>query len=381
MNQLKIPEAFLPGDNIREELETRGWTQRDLAAIIDRPANVVNDIIRGRRSITLETANLLGRAFGTSAQYWVNMQKTYDYAVKELKREDGVEKRAQLYRIAPIREMIHRGWIENTNNADFLEAQVLKFLERKTIKEESTFAHAARKSDNNERPNSLQAAWLMRAKMLAPAAPVMGPYNEGNFKELKEELAPLRLEPEAISQIPKVLCKYGIRFLLIEYLPQAKIDGACFWLNNEPNSPVIVLSLRFDRIDWFWHTLMHELCHIRNGDGRSSPILETCVIMGEDAQPSERKPSQEQAADKFAVEFLVDQTKLDDFIARNKRAYSATKIRAFSRLLGVHPGIVVGQMHHKHVFHWRYFSDMKVRIKEHIINTALTDGRDRIITI
>lgn len=216
--------------------------------------------------------------------------------------------------------------------------------------------------------------------MLAPAAPVMGPYNERNFEKLKEELRPLRLEPEAISQVPKILCKYGIRFLLIEYLPQAKIDGACFWLNNEAKSPVMVLSVRFDRIDWFWHTLMHELCHIRNGDGKNYPILETC-IRDEGAQPSEPKPPQEQAADKFAVEFLVDQTKLDDFIARNKRAYSAANIRAFSKSLGVHPGIVVGQMHHRHIFNWKYFSDMKVRIKEHIINTALTDGWGKIVTI
>lgn len=381
MNPLKIPEAFLPGDNIREELESRGWAQRDLAGIIDRPPNVVNDIIRGRRSITLEIANLLGKAFGTSTQYWVNMQKVYDCAVKELKNEDAVEKRAQLYQIAPIREMIRKGWIENTNNADFLEAQVFKFLEINTIKEKSTFAQATRKSDDYKtKPNPLQAAWLMRAKMLAPAAPVMGPYNERNFKKLIEELAPLRLEPEAISQVPKILCKYGIRFLLIEYLPQAKIDGACFWLNNDANSPVIVLSVRFDRIDWFWHTLMHELCHVRNGDGRSNPILETRV-MGEDAQPFESKPPQERAADRFAVEFLVDQTKLNDFIVRNKRAYSATNIRAFSKLLGVHPGIVVGQMHHKRVFHWRYFSDTKVKIKEYIINTALTDGWGKIATI
>jgi len=381
MTTKNTTEAFLPGDDIREELEARGWTQRDLAAILGIPANVVSDIITGRRSITSAIANLLSKAFGTSAQYWMNLQTAYDLASKELKRHDSVVRRAKLYDKAPIREMIRRRWIEDTNNIDFLEAQVFKFLEIDKIEDESTFAHAARKSDDYEtKPNPLQTAWLMRAKMLAPAAPVMGPYNERNFKKLIEELAPLKLEPEAISQVPKILCKYGIRFLLIEYLSQAKIDGACFWLNNDANSPVIAMSVRFDRIDWFWHTLMHELCHVRNGDGRSNPILETRV-MGEDAQPFESKPPQEQAADRFAVEFLVDQIKLNNFIARNKRAYSAINIRAFSKLLGVHPGIVVGQIHHSHVFHWKYFSNMKVKIREYIINTALTDGWGKIITI
>ena len=52
--------AFPPGDFIREELEARGWTQRDLAEIIGRPVQAISAIINGRRSVTPETAVALG---------------------------------------------------------------------------------------------------------------------------------------------------------------------------------------------------------------------------------------------------------------------------------------------------------------------------------
>ena len=54
---MRIPaEIFPPGEFIREELEARNWTQGDLAEILDRPLQLVNEIVLGKRSITPETA-------------------------------------------------------------------------------------------------------------------------------------------------------------------------------------------------------------------------------------------------------------------------------------------------------------------------------------
>ena len=60
-------EVFPPGDFLREELETRGWTQADLAELMGRPLRSINEIINGKKSITAETAIGLGHALGTSA--------------------------------------------------------------------------------------------------------------------------------------------------------------------------------------------------------------------------------------------------------------------------------------------------------------------------
>jgi HTH-type transcriptional regulator/antitoxin HigA len=76
----KAAEIFPPGDFLREELKARGWTQSDLAKIIGRPLQVVNEIINGKKRITAETAKAIGLAFGTSPQLWLNLESAYDLA-------------------------------------------------------------------------------------------------------------------------------------------------------------------------------------------------------------------------------------------------------------------------------------------------------------
>ena len=78
MAQRINPEAFPPGEYIREELDARGWTQLDLAEILGRPPQAINEVIAGKRSITPEMAKGLSAAFGTSAQLWMNLQRTFD---------------------------------------------------------------------------------------------------------------------------------------------------------------------------------------------------------------------------------------------------------------------------------------------------------------
>lgn len=70
--------AFPPGDFLAEELEARGLSQVDFADIIGRPAQLVSGIISGKKTVTPETATQIGAALGTGAQYWVNLQSTYD---------------------------------------------------------------------------------------------------------------------------------------------------------------------------------------------------------------------------------------------------------------------------------------------------------------
>ena len=134
-----------PGEYIREELVERGWTQMDLAEILGRPPQVVNEIVAGKRSITPETARGLGDAFGTSAQLWMNLEASYQLSRVSAK-DDTVSRRALLYGLAPIKEMQRRGWIETTSNAEILETQVLGFFEISTLDQPIRFAHAARKS-------------------------------------------------------------------------------------------------------------------------------------------------------------------------------------------------------------------------------------------
>ena len=76
----KPAEVFPPGDFLSEELEARGWTQGDLARIIGRPLQAVNEIIKGKKRITAATAKALGLALGTSPELWLNLETSFELA-------------------------------------------------------------------------------------------------------------------------------------------------------------------------------------------------------------------------------------------------------------------------------------------------------------
>jgi len=71
-------EVPLPGQFIQEELDARGWSQRDLAFILGMEETALNKIIKGKTSISLEMSGALGKAFGVDEDFFANLQKTYD---------------------------------------------------------------------------------------------------------------------------------------------------------------------------------------------------------------------------------------------------------------------------------------------------------------
>jgi HTH-type transcriptional regulator / antitoxin HigA len=369
MTDRKPAEVFPPGEFIKEELEARGWNQMDLAEIIGRHPNQVNKLVQGSQAVTPETAKALANAFGTSAQLWLNLETAYQLSRIKVSDET-ISRRAKLYEAYPVRDMIKRHWIEGSENIDILEQRFLTFFGIKSLDEKPDFSHAARKSTSYAEITYAQWAWLCRARQLALAAPSEN-FSDKAFAKALNELRSLLTNPEDVRQVARILANAGIRLLIIEPLPNTKIDGVCFWLNE--SSPVVALSIRFDRIDWFWHTLMHELDHVKNREGMEAPIIDTELI-GENVTAFDEKPEIEKRADEFACDFLVGKNELNKFIARVKPLYSRQRIELFARRIKVHPGIIVGQLQFRKEFSYKHNREMLVKVRNIITSSALTDG-------
>lgn len=356
----RIPaEVFPPGALIREELDARGWTQADLSEILGRPSRLVSEVLAGKKAITPETAQGLGDAFGVGAQFWLNMESAYRLHVYRTKSNNtnSVARRAALFANAPIKDMLKRGWIEPSDNIEVLEKQIGEFFD-------GPLSAAARKSGPYDDTTVAQRAWLHRARRLASGLTATK-YNRKSLLDGLDELRALMVEPEEIRHVPRVLADLGVRCLVVEHLPHTKIDGACIWLGL---SPVVVLSMRYDRIDSFWFTLAHEIGHVVNNDKFA---LDVDLITKE---PRRDKPKFEIAADAFASEFLVPKDELDDFIARVDPLYSKKKIEGFAARIGVHPGIVVGQLHYREKIGYAHSREKLVKVRDIIADSSLVDG-------
>ena len=81
--------AIHPGVYLAQELEARSMTQTELSRRMQRPVQVINEIVRGKKSVSAETALGLERVLGTSARTWMNLQSNYQLVkARQRQREE-----------------------------------------------------------------------------------------------------------------------------------------------------------------------------------------------------------------------------------------------------------------------------------------------------
>jgi HTH-type transcriptional regulator/antitoxin HigA len=359
-----------PGYYIREEMEARGWLQRDLAFIMGVPEQSVNLIVGEKKGISPDMAQLLGAAFDVPGEFFANLQQAYDLA--NAKQPDAaVAVRRGMQSVFPVREMMKRGWIQQSDTP-MLESQLTRFFEATSSGEIPYLAHAAKKTRHETREiPPAQLAWLFRVRHIAKsvAAPA---YSEKGLRNALKAFEALMVAPEEARHVPRALAECGVRFVLVEKLPGAEIDGVCFWIGN---SPVIGMSMRRDKIDNFWFVLRHEIEHVLRGDGRKDEVIDIL-----DEQPADDLPEEERIANEVAGDFCANAQKVDSFMKRKHPFYYEKDVIALARLLQRHPGLVVGQMQKRMKRH-DWLVRHTVKIRSFVLPGAITDGWGQVVPV
>jgi HTH-type transcriptional regulator/antitoxin HigA len=356
-------EVPLPGMYIQEELDAREWSQRDLAFILGIEEAALNKIIKGKTGISVEMSKALAEAFDIDADFFSNLQKSYDLA-NSAAPDPAISRRALLQTKYPAREMIKRGWIRNAP-VDLLENQLARFFAADNDNTVAPVRHVAKKTNAGEKPTPLQEAWLYRVMQIAEAMDCK-PYNPRKMSDHALTLKGLMINAEDIARVPAILADCGLRFVIVEGLPNAKIDGVCLWLDDA--RPVVGMTLRLDRIDNFWFVLWHELTHVMNNDGKKEIIIDI-DLDGDKATDS----AQEREANRSAANRCVDAGELISFCARRNNFFSEKDILHFAEMQRVHPGVVVGQIHNR-TERFNLLRKYLVKIREYVLPVATIDG-------
>ncbi len=361
-NTIQIPP---PGHFIREELEARGWTQAELAYMLDVPVQAVNMITSGKRGITAEMAKKMAAAFDVAPEFFLNLQKTWELAHAP-EPDPSVAKKARLQSLYPVREMIKRKWLVSTD-AGTLEEEIARFFDVASASEIPHMAHAAFRTRYDEIPPP-QLAWLFRVRQIAKEMVVEGRYTPSSGREAVRKLSHLLSAPEEARHVPRILSEAGIRYVLVESLPSAKIDGVCCWLGDA--APVIGMSLRYDRIDSFWFVLRHEVEHVLRNHGRDVAMIDVDI---DKTVGLEGIPEEERQANEAASHFCVPKGEMDSFIARKQPFFSEHAILGFAGRLKLHPGLVAGQLRYR-LKRWDLFSKHLAKIRFAVAPNAIIDG-------
>ena len=373
-NQLFDLRPVHPGKILREKLHERGWTQDQLCTITGYGKQGISLIANEKSGVSADMAKALAAAFGNTPEEWLKWDSQYRLSVAEADVSD-IEKRAHLYSLAPVRDMQKRGWISVTDDTERLEAELKKFFGVDSLEGDVAFPVATSRTEKLPYLNPAEKAWCFRARKMASALPVPA-FRADRLDQAEKELRKLAAYPKEARHLTELLAAYGIRFVVVEPLAGGKIDGAAFWL--DATSPVTALSLRFDRIDAFWFTLMHEFAHIKHGDALSvdrdliDGTIGIAVMLVEDEA--------EQRASEAASNSLIPSRELESFISRVGPLYSKERIIQFAHKMKIHPGIIVGQLQHRNEIGYGSNREMLAKVRSAVIETALTDGWNRSIT-
>jgi HTH-type transcriptional regulator/antitoxin HigA len=321
---------------LRFRMEQADLSPRDLIPFIGSRAKV-SEILSGKRPLTMQMARSLHSNLGIPAD--VLLQQPGGELRNAL---DGID-----WKRFPLAEMAKRGWIKKQPNLlTHAEEIMLALIERAGGKDALPVAlyrkndHA--RSNAKTDPYALKAwCWEMLARANATRLPAA--YKPGTVDlDFIRKVAKLSWSADGPKLAREFLAKHGIHLVCLEHLPRTHLDGAALQLAD--GTPVIGLTLRYDRVDNFWFCLLHELAHVgRHMDGkRDEAFVDDLSLRGVEGV---RRDPKEEEADDWAENGLIP---TDVWRTSQVSEHpSPLSVMELAQRLEIHPAIVAGRVRHE----------------------------------
>lgn len=319
-----FPESLPdPIDAILFRMEQQNLKPADLIPYIGSRSKV-SEILSRKRTLTLSMIRSLETGLGIPAK--VLLRESDEFRNMENISWDRF----------PLKEMNNRGYFGiELSKISNLKAAMEKFFQ--PIGSPTQLSGMLRKSNyRTVRPMDKHAlfAWstfvVKKAKLITyPSA-----YRDGTVDlSFMQEVTKLSVENNGPILARNLLKKYGIALVIEPHFPQTYLDGATILIDKK--CPIIGLTIRFDRLDNFWFTLMHELAHIALHYDQNTSFFY-------DDLDNPDKNEQEQKTDHLACEALIPENKWENSPA--KVIPSPVAAESLAKELGIHTAIVAGRM-------------------------------------
>lgn len=319
---------------IEFRMEQAGLSPRDLIPFIGSRAKV-SEVLSGKRKLTMPMARALHEHLGIPAEVLLQ-----DASVKMAAALERIE-----WNRFPVQAMAKLGWIPKARKLRTRSEECVRDLIRRAGGPRVADAVLYRKNDHARTnakadPYALKA-WCWQVLATASENRPRAVYKPGTITlEFLRELARLSWSDEGPRLAREFLAKEGVALVVVPHLPRTYLDGAALRLGD--GTPVVGLTIRYDRIDNFWFCLMHELAHVgRHLEGGESFIDDLSL---RDVEQGHQDP-REVEADEWAEEALVPSDLWQAAAARENPTPGA--VLSLAKTLNVAPAIIAGRVRHE----------------------------------
>ena len=322
---------------IEFRMDQAGLTRRDLAPYIGSRAKV-SEVLSGKRAITMAMARALHRHLGIPAEALLQDPRVLtDDTLADVE-----------WGRFPLKEMARLGWTTELPDLKDRAEEVMRGLIDRAGGPKVAAASMFRKNDhrriNAKTDEYALSAWCWKVLANANERPPGVPYRKGTVTpELLRDIARMSSTQQGPVKAVQALAGVGIAVETVRHLRRTHLDGAALRLSD--GRPVIGLTLRYDRIDNFWYTLLHELAHVgRHMDcnGEDSGFVDDHSLRRAETGSDD---SMEAAADRWAEDALIPPKMWSESAAYFKPTPTAVVDLAMEA--GVHPAIVAGRVRYE----------------------------------
>ena len=343
-----------PGETLKEVLEEREMSQRELAMRTDVTEAHISNVVNCQKSISVTFAKKLEYALGVDASFWINLQANHDKELADFEELNAIssEELEILERLKSIVKHLQQiGIIDQGVRGSMFVIQLRKLLNVSSLEripEVSQATGAYRLATATNVDPYVLFTWLRMCDLMTDYQQIE---QELDTDELKKKLPLLKeLMFEDVDKIQSKLKTYfaecGIKFSLAKHFRGAPVQGVI--KKNSDGTLGLILTIRRKFADIFWFTLFHEVGHIINGD------IEDKLIDYEFT-----KSEAEDRADEFAANVLIDSEKYEQFMKRGD--YSLRCIKPFSAEQNIPPYILIGRLQKDRHLKYHQYSAEKVR--------------------
>jgi HTH-type transcriptional regulator/antitoxin HigA len=347
-----------PGETLLDLLEEREISQKELALRMGRPLKTINEIIKGKASITPETALQLEKALGAPASFWIQREAHFREYLARVEEELTAKQWLPWIELLPLKELFAAGVLPkvrlSAESKTRLVPVALRFFGVASPDEwESLYARpqvSYRRTLEGQSDTAAISAWLRMGELEAQKT-CCADYNRKRFEQTLREIRSMTIEsPEVFQPRMHELCaQAGVVLAFVPAIPKSHVSGVARWL--KPNKALIQLSLYGKTNDRFWFTFFHEAGHILKHDKKD--------VFLDEFSGKLIKSQQEHEANSFAASCLIPPKCIEELsYLRTKQA-----VADFAARIGIHTGIVVGRLQHEGIIPRDWMNDLKVSFR------------------